>query len=157
MPKTIAIKNSDEPAIVDDSDYEYVSRFRWALHPKGYAQRTVAAGLKHRTVLMHREIMNTPKGLQTDHVNLNKLDNRKSNLRVCTSSENKQNQRAYANNKSGYKGVSWNANKKKWTAQIKAGGRVRNLGSFLALEDAARTYDLAASRYFGEYAQLNMT
>ena len=80
--------------IVDDADYELLSRWRWKLHPQGYAARTTwnAADKKWATVLMHRLVASTPGHLQADHINRDRLDNRRSNLRNVTPSENTWNQ-----------------------------------------------------------------
>lgn len=72
-------------ALVDDDDFERVNRFRWRLHPQGYAFRKTTRGRgKHVTVLMHRFVMNAPDGMEVDHLHGNKLDNRKSELALIT-------------------------------------------------------------------------
>lgn len=78
-------------AIIDDDDYDRVSTFRWNWDSR-YAKRTVWFNGKCKTIMMHSFIMGCPmKGLVTDHINRNKLDNRKSNLRICTQKENMDN------------------------------------------------------------------
>lgn len=76
-------------AIVDADDYEELIKHRWHLQGGGYVARYNKT--KPLLVLMHRQVMSTPKNMQTDHINHNKLDNRKDNLRVCTSYVNQQN------------------------------------------------------------------
>ena len=102
---------------------------------------------------MSRVIMNCPKGKEVDHKNGNTLDNRHSNLRVCTHQENCRNRRPNKNCVSSYKGVSWF--KGKWTAIINCNGKHRYLGRFKNEIDAAKAYDKAAKKAFGEFACLN--
>ncbi len=90
-----------------------------------------------------------------DHINGNKLDNRRENLRVCTLAENNRNRTIYKNNKSGFKGVYWSRADKKWRAQIKINNRMIYLGIFDDLLEAALTYDEAAVRYHGKFAKIN--
>lgn len=78
-------------AIIDDEDYLEVSKYRWHLQSRGYAAVTRKSGGVTRLILMHRLIANTPPHLHTDHINHNKLDNRKANLRVCDRFVNQQN------------------------------------------------------------------
>jgi len=120
--------------IVDDADYELLSRWRWKLHPQGYAARTTwnAADKKWATVLMHRLVASTPGHLQADHINRDRLDNRRSNLRNVTPSENTWNQPLKSNNTSGVRGVCFDRTRKKW----KATWGKRSLGRFATFEQA---------------------
>ena len=104
---------------------------------------------------MHRIILNAPKGTMVDHINGNGLDNRKENLRLCTTRENNANQKKNRNNSSGYKGVAKASNCSKWRAYIRVDGVQRHLGNHNTPEEAARAYDAAAKKHFGEYAHLN--
>jgi len=89
-------------ALVDDSDYEELNRFKWHARKTVktfYAERTFTIGNgKRKNVFMHRYIMQTPKGFDTDHIDGNGLNNQRSNLRVCTRSENLRNQGKKPNN-----------------------------------------------------------
>lgn len=105
---------------------------------------------------MHRYLMGDPTGLEVDHINLDTLDNRRSNLRVATRSQNAANRRRQSNNSSGYKGVSWNKERKKWHAYICVGRKHITLGRFNSIVQAARAYNDAALTFFGEYAKLNV-
>ena len=111
---------------------------------------------------MHRIVMDVTDGRQIDHINGDPLDNRKCNLRFVTNQENGRNRGAQVNNKSGYKGVSWHPKAKKWEACIRAGesdGRRAKkiyLGVFASKHDAARAYNVAACKYHGEHAYLNI-
>lgn len=138
-------------AIVDDRDYEWLNQWEWYYSSKGYAVR----GYPKR-VLMHRVILNTPDGLETDHINLNRLDNRRSNLRSVTSSQNNINKLLREDNKSGFKGVYWHKASKKWLAQISLNRKHYYLGIFVNPKEAAFVYDQAALKYHREFARLNL-
>lgn len=140
-------------AIVDDEDFEWISQFRWHYMNAGYAaRREWNKNDKTSTiVLMHRKILNTPVGMDTDHINGNRLDNRKINLRICTRSQNNLNKIREKRNKSGYKGVVWIPEKKLWKVHV-AG---RYVGKFKNIIDAAMAYDKKAKEIFGEFAKTN--
>ena len=99
--------------------------------------------------------MVTPKGMATDHINGDGLDNRKQNLRICTHAENLRNRRLGKNNTSGYKGVSWHKLHKLWYAHISHNKKLMSLGYFKDKEEAAKAYDRKAIELFGEFAKLN--
>lgn len=99
--------------------------------------------------------MQPEDGFWVDHINGDTLDNRRSNLRLCTVSGNNHNRMKSKNNTSGYKGVSWLKQNQKWRAYIKVNSKDKHLGCYLDKEDAARAYDKAAKEYFGEFARLN--
>jgi len=142
----------DKIAIVDDEDYKYLMQWEWYAFKTGnhwYAARSNNPGI----VLMHREIVKTPEGLMTDHINHNGLDNRRENLRICTNQQNQWNQKLKG--MSSYKGVVWNKNAKKWYARIKKFGKIIHIGTFLDEEEAARAYDGKAKELFGKFANLN--
>jgi hypothetical protein len=106
---------------------------------------------------MHRIVNNTPEGMYTDHINMDKLDNRKSNLRTCNKSQNSMNrkkQRA-TRHTSKYKGVCWCKTKQKWKARIKFKSREYSLGYHTNEESAAEAYNERAKELFGEFAYFN--
>lgn len=138
-------------ARVDDDDFEWLSGFNWNLDSKGYAQRKAGKS----TVRMHREILRAPAGMDVDHIDGDRLNNQKANLRVCTRSENKRNQRVYRNSTSGFKGVSFHKLTGKWHANIGHNGKTTYLGLHRTAEDAAIAYNEAARRLHGEFAKLN--
>lgn len=144
-------------AVVDAADYELLSAFKWYALSVGngfYA----AKGSGNRSgglVLMHRLLCAAPQALQVDHINGDRLDNRRLNLRLCTQSQNRCNAGVRASNTSGFKGVSWLRKNKKWMAAIQAGGVAQYIGSFTDKAEAARAYDAAALRLHGAFARLN--
>jgi len=102
-------------AIVDADDYERLNKYKWCVSKTrhtNYAMRRTKGKrvkgkrVKRKTIMMHRFILNAPRGLVVDHINHNGLDNRKSNLRLCTRAENSYNSRSFNNKSSKYKGVS---------------------------------------------------
>jgi hypothetical protein len=150
MTKSIPLSQG-KFALVDDEDFEYLNQWKWHCH-HGYAERSDHG---FTPVRMHREIIHTPTGWYTDHVNGNPLDNRKINLRACTASENQHNSKLNKDNTSGYKGVYFNNKQNKWYAKIRVNGKLSHLGYFNNPIDAAHAYDIAAVRLFGRFAKTN--
>lgn len=150
-------------AIVDDEDYERLKQYHWRalVTPHStYANRSVLHGRRRRRgekscVLMHREIMNCQPGEEVDHKDGNGLNNQKSNLRKCTSSQNKANRRREKDNRSGYKGVCWHSLSGKWMARVGVNNKSVYLGLYTTAEEAAKARDKAALEHFGEFARLN--
>lgn len=145
-------------ALVDVEDYDYLCQFKWHKHkPRNiyYAARNTRKNGKKALSLMHREILKTPKGFHTDHINGDGLDNRRNNLRICTGAQNLMNRGKTKANKSGFKGVCWNKANKKWHAQIEVDGKNKHLGFFDVKEQAALAYNEAALKYYDEFAKLN--
>lgn len=147
-------KGEGKFAIVEDDDFDRVNKYKWHLHPCGYA--IGRPGAKNK-ILLHRFIMDAQKGEDIDHINGNKLDNRRNNLRACSRTQNKQNQHKVMS-ASGFKGVS-RAGKayktKKWIATIRNNGKQINLGYFETSHQAAVVYDFWATYFFGKYAHTN--
>lgn len=150
--KTIPIIGGEE-AIVDDADYERLAAYRWYF-TAGYAIRKVGPWRQPYQLLMHRDILGLQKGdgRIVDHINGNPLDNRRENLRVCRHIDNMRNRGASRTNTSGFKGVSWHKNRKRWMANIQYEGKSRYLGSFPDSESAHEFYCLAADMLHGEFA-----
>lgn len=142
-------------ALVDDEDYHYINQWRWHSDNKGYAVRRVNRNGRKAVVYMHREIMQTPEGKVTDHVNGNKIDNQKTNLRICSDGENKRNRGASIANPTGLKGAYWQSQIGRWYSRIQLNRKSIYLGTFDTAELAAEAYDVAAEKYHGEYARLN--
>ena len=135
-------------AVVDDEDYEkLVSMGSW--HYDRYAKRVP----QKKPVYMHRVILSAPDNKSVDHINGNKLDNRKSNLRLCEQSDNSAN----SGNRTGkYKGVSWDKSRRKWIAFVCYQYKNINLGRFDNAEAAALAYNHVAKQLFGDEAPQNV-
>lgn len=141
--------------LVDDEDFDYLNQWQWYFG-HGYAVRTQNNyPNKPYQVRMHRVILGTPEGMDSDHINRNRLDNRRSNLRVASRSQNGANTFVEKSNKSGYKGVSWKKSNHKWCTQITFSGKTIHLGLFVNIKEAAKAYNEAARKYHGNFAVLN--
>jgi hypothetical protein len=121
-------------ALVDETDVEAVSGYYWSIDNNGYAYRKTRVDGKTRLVYMHRDLLGLVPGdgLQADHINGDKLDNRRANLRVCTNAQNGQN----LHNRP-YRGTSWDAPTNRWRARAKLNGKQHHLGLFVTREEAA--------------------
>jgi len=150
---------------VDDVDYDSLSVHKWYAHVKRrrdgsvravYAARSITlCNGRETTVRMHRVIMRPSETQYIDHIDSDGLNNCRSNLRLCTPSENVRNSRRSCNETSKYKGVCWDSRDKKWRAQISFSKKCYKLGLFDIETDAAKAYDAAAIRSFGEFARVN--
>lgn len=138
-------------AIVDDADYEWLSQWKWSYHKAGHAIRCKRVGGKATQRIMHREILGFPSGI-VDHINGDRLDNRRENLRVTDAKGNAWN-RGKQISSSQYKGVRPRYGK--WLAQIQANGRKVHIGMFETEQEAALAYDSFARTLHGEYARVN--
>lgn len=143
-------------ALVDACDYEYLIQWKWCYlkHQSsgGYAVRNDGK----QTIYMHRiilERMNCENFVRSDHINRDKLDNRRSNLRPATNHQSSCNQGKYKNNTSGYTGVSWHQGK--WLALIQVNRKQKFLGCYDNKKEAALAYNKAARKYHGKFAVLN--
>jgi hypothetical protein len=144
--------------VVDDEDFKWLSKFNWCLaltRGSGYAVRQIGTNQKSKHLSMHRAIMQPTEGMYVDHINRDTLDNRRANLRICTNKQNVINSKLRSDSTSGYRGVGWSKQKKKWQARIHNNGHLYHLGFFEKPEHAALVYDFAASEMFGEFAYLN--
>ena len=147
-------------AIVDPEDYYTHAGYKWHVQEGTrtlYAVRQICLGKrKTKAIHMHREILNAPDGIYVDHINRNGLDNRKANLRLATRRQNARNTpKTNKTTSSKYKGVSLRTRQGKWSATIFADGRNTHLGHFESQIDAAKAYDKAAKKYYGQFAVLN--
>lgn len=124
-------------ALVDDADLERLSAFRWFLNSNGYAARAIGDG---RAELMHREIMGLGHGdgQFVDHVNQNKLDNRRENLRVVDALASAQNRPSCRGSSSRFRGVSWAKDKRRWRVRPQLGGASVHVGYFASEIEAAK-------------------
>lgn len=146
-------------ALVDRDDYPHLLGFTWRFDGVKVwreVSKTVNRKRTRRVVRLHRQILQAPFGMVVDHINRNPLDNRKSNLRVCTQHQNTFNSGGRKRRVSKYKGVYPAVSRKNpWRAQICIDQTFRHLGMFTNQEDAAHAYNRAAVELHGEYACLN--
>jgi hypothetical protein len=143
--------------LVDEVDFDYLNQSKWCVH-RSHATFYAHRRLHGKLISMHRVIlerMGFKNFEQVDHINGNKLDNRRSNLRPATESQNQWNRTKLVNNKSGYKGVHWNKDRSKWRASIRFNRHLYHLGYFTDPIEAAKAYNDAAIEYHGEFAKLN--
>lgn len=162
--KKIALTNG-QVALVDDADYEWITKRRWYAS-KGRANNKFVA--KHSTTtregkkimfLMHREIMKPPRHLTIDHINGDSLDNRRCNLRFATVTENNRNMFKVKKRTaifSKYKGVGWNKAMRKWQASIGYDKTRKHLGYYESEDKAAMAYNKAAKIHHRDFANLNI-
>lgn len=143
--------------IIDDEDLDLISQYKWHAYEHRntyYVSTNVKTNGKWTTVGMPTIIMKAKDRKQLDHKNGNGLDNRKENLRYCSSSQNSQNRHGGFGT-SPFKGVHWHKPIGKWCSRIGYEGSRIILGYFASEEDAARAYDSKAKELFGEFANLN--
>lgn len=140
--------------IVDDDDYDFLMQWKWYCG-NDYAQRNSKGDKKRKIIYMHRVINKTPDGLETDHINGDYFDNRKENLRSVTQSQNQRNTSSHKESSSKYKGVSLKKGRNKWEVRIKTSGIYKYIGLFEDETTAAKAYNEAAIKYFGEFAKIN--
>lgn len=152
----LILTNGRKPqfVLVDDDDVETLSQYKWYINDNGYAYRAEKGeNGKLRTVRMHRQITGAPRHLDVDHINGDRADNRRLNLRTCDRSSNLKNKtRKRRDNSSGVTGVYLHKQTGKWTAQIQVGGKPRHLGLFQTKDEAGAARRAAEIQYYGEFA-----
>lgn len=143
--------------LLDEGDYDLVSKYSWHLHTGGYAMANIwnKKLKKYEHTYMHRYILGAKKGQEVDHVNCDKLDNRRCNIRLCTRSQNIVRTSAYRTRKSGYVGVWTDERRGSIHARIKKAGKTIHLGTFSTLLEAAKARNVKALELFGNFAYLN--
>lgn len=149
-------------AMVDDEDYEWLSRFNWHVKKTrwtNYAARNTERDKitrKQKSIKMHREILGiVDSNIDGDHIDFNGFNNQRNNLRVSTEAQNACHTRSRVGSTSKFKGVCWREMDKKWYAQISINKKVIHIGRYDSQEEAARAYDRKAIELHGEFAVLN--
>jgi hypothetical protein len=134
---------------IDEEDAHLLYDHNWYIQ---IARKTcyVVVSYKNKTLRLHREIMNTPSGLETDHIDGNGLNNTKKNLRICTKAQNRQNRSIAKSNHSGFIGVSWHKATGRWQARI--GKEKEHLGWFDDPRSAYEAYIKRAKERYGVFA-----
>ena len=133
IPNNVLVDNEDRPMLE--------AMGKWRMHSQGYACMGKYKDKKYISILMHRVIMNPPPGYQIDHINGDKLDNRRCNLRIVTASENQRNRR-------NVKGYTYCKRNKKWLAYLFLDGHFKNLGYFKTEEEAKEARQVAKEKYY---------
>lgn len=147
--------NNGITTLVDDEDAELISAYKWyATYSRRGQCYYVMTSINKKTVYLHRLLTGAKAGEVVDHQNRNTLDNRKQNLRLTTHQNNCFNQRGKGSN-TGFKGVSYSKERQKYFASIMHNGRTIPLGRYITPLEAAKAYNEAATRLFGEFALLN--
>ena len=146
-------------ALVDDDDFEYLNQWKWHSQ-NGYAVRElyIGGGRKNKKVInifMHRVVNRTLEHLNTDHIDGNRLNNRKENLRSCTASQNLYNRGAAKGSASKFKGVVRSKTAKKWVAQARLNGKMHYIGTYKTEKAAAQAYNMYTAKVHGEFALVN--
>ncbi|NTW70666.1 MAG: hypothetical protein HGA49_00275 [Eubacteriaceae bacterium] len=147
----IGFTRKGEPFLFDPEDFEIVRRHTWHISKRGYLTSKISG----KAVPMHRILVRNSTQLVVDHISRNRLDNRRSNLRLCTQQENSFNQTLPRNNSTGHIGVSFMKKANVFEAYIHLNNKKHHLGLYKNLKDAVMVRDIAAQKYFGEFANLN--
>jgi hypothetical protein len=157
----LILEPSNKICLIDKKNYDLVKNYRWILHTSRtkhttnfYAKAHIFKNNKRTMIYIHRLILNFPDDLYTDHIDNNGLNNTESNLRLATNQQNQQNSHS-GHGLSKHKGVYWNKVRLKWQAQIRHNNKRMSVGYFLSEIDAAKAYNKAAIKLFGEFANLN--
>lgn len=148
-------------ALVDDEDFKSLNQFKWHYSSRRYASRGVWVEGRVKSVDMHRLLCSSKRGQEVDHINGNRLDIRRVNLRACTKTQNRQNRGKYALATSRFKGVSWHRGRRVgvglWRVRMAKdkNGQRQDIGLFKTEREAAMAYDLWALDLYGEFARTN--
>jgi hypothetical protein len=149
------LKIAGYDVLIDEEDYERVHEMMpWHMSKRKnqvYIQRAVG---ENKKIKLHRFLINAPEGSCVDHISGDTLDNRKSNLRICSLAENSRNSKLSKANTSGYKGVSFDKKNGKWRAFITKNRKQYSLGYFETPEEAYRAYCEASKKYHGEFGRI---
>lgn len=144
----------DMYTLIDKDDYCLVEKKKWCCVYRGKAKTPCAMASPSKRMpycYLHRAIMKPPSDMVVDHINGDGLDNRRCNLRICTQSQNTMNR----HQEKKWKGISYRKDNQIWRAYIQINKKMLGLGHYNKALDAATAYNIAAIKYFGEFACLN--
>lgn len=149
-------------ALVDDEDFEFLNQLKWRAHKgtnteSSYAVRTDKSSGTPVEIYMHRKVLNAPQGFEVDHIDGNRLNNQKQNLRIASHYQNSLNRGVFKNNTSGCAGVSFQKSRNKFTAFITVKGKKVFLGRFKNFCDAVIARQKAEDKYFGNFRRVLKT
>lgn len=177
-------KKANKVSLIDDDDYERVAQYHWLVrkrerrgvfygfdavrsfwlsgpHPKNgkvfsYSRKGKLYNMNghYERIFLHRFILHAPEGMIVDHIDGNSLNNQKSNLRLCSTSQNNMNSKLRKSSNSGFRGVTWDTQTNKWRATITQNHKMKNLGRFTELKDAILARQQAEKEAFGDFARL---
>lgn len=153
---TVQLKGGQH-TLLDAADVHLLGDRTWGVDSHGYALCRIYTDGRERSIRLHREVMaaelaEAPPRTQVDHINGDRLDNRRANLRLATHAENLRNRGAQRNNTSGYKGVFWHERARRWRAVIWVDRRRHLLGYFDNPAEAHAAYCRAAHELHREFA-----
>lgn len=144
---------------VDDELFEEINRYKWSFDQRYIYRKewllSVNGKQKYRKIYLHKFINQTPKGFDTDHIDGDKLNNLRENLRSATRSQNNMNASKTKDTTSKYKGVFFDRRSGKWRAEIKINGKAKYIGLFKDQDEAALAYNKAAELLFGDFCKTN--
>lgn len=144
--------------LIDSEDYELISKYKWHVHKWRYVfyvQAWTNINGKGKTLLMHKLILGAKRKEIVDHIDGNGLNNQKTNLRICTNTQNCWNQRIAKNNTTGFKGVTFVKATKRYRARIRVNSKLILVGDFKTAQEAGEAYNWAALNHYGDFARLN--
>lgn len=141
-------------ALVDDRDYLKILKYKWHIDGRGYVMRNRLTKDDGSPIQLHRLILNPSQDKQVDHINGDRLDNRRDNLRVCSKSQNMCNRGPQKNNTSGFKGIYYDKFAEKWRAKANFNGKVYSIARSKSKDKVIRAYNRLISKIQGEFAKL---
>lgn len=149
--RKVFVLTKQQPILVDESDLDCLTTWNWHIS-HGYARRNAVIDDRKTSVSMHQQLMGFPN-CDVDHINGNRLDNRRSNLRLCNDTLNQQNRKINYNKR--FKGVNWHKHIGAWQVSIRVNKQLKHIGYYDDEEYAAKIYNQWALMYFGKFARLN--
>lgn len=144
----------NESIFVDDEDFEYLNQWKWQIDKDGYAVRNSSINGKGITLRIHRIVTGAPQGMQVDHINGLKHDNRRSNLRICIHQQNAKNRPGSKQLKGVHRIIDSKFKGKRVQSAIRVDGKQIYLGTFSSEIEAHQAYCEAAKKYHGEFSNL---